>query len=48
MFIYSSHKSLEAAQAALEDYYATGEVGDGDMPTISRSGNRWNIWVRGC
>jgi hypothetical protein len=33
-FAYSSHKTLDRASDALEDYYATGEVSDGDQPRI--------------
>jgi hypothetical protein len=37
---YASYKTLARAKAALEDCYATGEVSDGEFPTIERRGGR--------
>jgi hypothetical protein len=33
---YSTHKTELAAEEALEDYFATGEVCEGEHPTIVR------------
>jgi hypothetical protein len=33
-FNYSTHKTFEAAAMALEEYYSTGEVCDGEHPEI--------------
>jgi len=33
-FAYSSHKSRAAAERALEDYFATGEVAECEHPEI--------------
>lgn len=46
-FVYSSHKSRDAAESALDDYYCSGEVSDGDRPTIVYERRRWRIYVNG-
>lgn len=46
-FIYSSHKSRDAAELALDDYYSTGEVSNGDSPAIVFSRGRWRVMLRG-
>ena len=50
-FEYSRHKSEERAEMALEDYFATGEVSDGDAPRIERrnthNGPRWVVTLNG-
>jgi hypothetical protein len=51
-FRYSSHRSRYEAEQALEDYYASGEVGDGDSPLIVPTGGngkpqRWSIMLAG-
>ena len=44
-FVYSHHKTRDQAELALEQYYATGEVCDGEHPEIVRrrytSGKVW-------
>lgn len=46
-FSYSSHKTYAAAEAALEDYFATGEVSWGDNPDIVKRGKRWHVELNG-
>lgn len=36
MFIYSTHKTQELAEAALESYYANGEICEAERPRIER------------
>jgi hypothetical protein len=35
---YASYKTLARAKAALEECYATGDVSNGEFPTIERRG----------
>jgi len=46
-FVYSSHASHAAALAAVEDYYASGEIDDADAPVIRFERNRWRVMLRG-
>jgi hypothetical protein len=50
-FVYSHHTTLEKAQAALEHYFAAGEVCEGEHPTIERrkylsihGARKSNVW----
>ncbi len=36
-FIYSSHRTREAAQAALEQYFAEGRISAGERPYIDHN-----------
>ena len=52
-FFYSfGHKSLDAAKAALEHCFATGEVSESEQPEIvsymTKKGRRWGIQVNGA
>lgn len=42
-FIYSSHKSRDAAEQALEDYFANGEISEAEHPRIRKVGARWVV-----
>lgn len=42
-YIYSTHRSRDAAAAALEDYFATGEVSEGERPDIEHHHSRWCV-----
>lgn len=45
--VYSYHKSREAALAALEGYYAIGELFDCDDADVVRvAGGRWAVEIR--
>lgn len=50
-FVYSRHKSLERAQMALDDYFATGEVSLSEFPQIkpvnTPAGKRWIVEIDG-
>lgn len=50
-FEYSRHKSIERAEMALDDYFASGEVCNGDAPKIERrttpNGPRWVVTLNG-
>lgn len=46
-FVYSSHKTRGAAESALDDYYSSGEVSDGDRPDIVFQGGHWRITLAG-
>lgn len=39
-FEYSSHRTREAAELALEDYFATGEICEAERPYIRGGKNR--------
>jgi hypothetical protein len=45
-FVYSSHRSYDAAYAAIEMYYASGEISECDDPRITRDGDRWLVELR--
>lgn len=42
-YTYSRHRTREAAEAALEDYYAYGETSDAERPRIIREQGRWAV-----
>lgn len=42
-FTYSRHRTREAAEAAIEDYFATAEIDDSDRPRVVREGGRWAV-----
>jgi hypothetical protein len=46
-FTYSTHKTRDAAEMALEDYFATGEVSEGDCPRIEARNGRYLITLNG-
>jgi len=51
-FVYSHHRTKQQAEAALEDYFASGQVCEGERPTIVRkryaqSGEWFNIEING-
>lgn len=46
-FVYSTHKTREAAEMALEDYFAEGIVSLGEGPKIERRGSRWAVMFQG-
>lgn len=46
-FAYSWHASRENAEDALEEYFADGEVCEGEHPRIERRGDRWVVMVDG-
>jgi hypothetical protein len=39
-YTYSRHRSRDAAESALEEYFATGEVSDGEWPRIKYERSR--------
>jgi len=52
MFRYSSHKSRDEAESALDHYFASGEVDETDRPMIVPTGGngkprRWAIMLAG-
>lgn len=46
-FTYSSHKTKEAAELALEDYFANGEISEAEKPYIQEHRNRGRA-IRYC
>jgi hypothetical protein len=44
---YSSHKTRDAAEMALEHYYAAGEVSECERPRIERRGARYVVTLEG-
>lgn len=42
-FSYSSHKTRERAEMALEDYYATGEVSESEVAAIRSYRARFHV-----
>jgi len=42
-FAYSTHKTLDAAELALEDYFADGIICEAERPHIKRIGKRWCV-----
>lgn len=44
-YTYSRHRSRENAEAALEEYYSTGEICDGEFPRIEKENGRWAVQV---
>jgi hypothetical protein len=42
-FAYSSHKTREAAEYALEDYFNTGEICEAEAPYVVRHFGRWYV-----
>lgn len=47
MFPYMTLRSLDAARAALDDLFSSGEIDASDAPVICKRGDRWVIWLRG-
>lgn len=46
-YIYSKHKTLEAAMFALERYFSNAELFDCDEPKIVKlAAGRWGVQVR--
>lgn len=46
-FSYSSHRTRETAEAALEEYFADGEICEGEHPQIVKHGDRFYVMVDG-
>jgi hypothetical protein len=46
-FVYSGHKTRKRAEVALEDYFATGKISEGEHPYIERRGNRYCVLFPG-
>jgi hypothetical protein len=42
-FVYSTHKTEQAALAALEDMFANGDVYEAEHPCVERRGKVWAI-----
>jgi hypothetical protein len=49
--VYSTHKSWQAARAAIDDYFASGEVSECEFAGIRRrtttNGFRYDVMLRG-
>ena len=45
-YVYSYHHTLDAAEAALDDYYADGAISENEQPRIIKRGNRYAITLR--
>jgi hypothetical protein len=46
-YIYSKHKTREGAERALEEFFATGEVSEGERPRVERVGSRFYVTLEG-
>jgi hypothetical protein len=40
-YVYSQHRTLDAARAALDHFWATGEISEGEHARIMRRG-KWH------
>ena len=47
-FVYSTHKTREAAEDALDDYFANGEICAAERPYITKLGKRWAVMFPGA
>lgn len=43
---YGAYKTLERAQAALEDMFATGDVCEGEKPEIEKRSGKTASWSK--
>jgi hypothetical protein len=46
-FVYSSHRTREQAETALEDYFADGLICEGERPFIERRKGRYCVMFPG-
>ena len=45
-FAYSLHRTRQAAELALEDYYASGEIDSSDEARIEKQRDRYAVVLR--
>jgi len=43
-FAYSNHVTFGAAEAALEQYYASGRISDSERPYVAKSGRLYAVF----
>jgi hypothetical protein len=46
-FVYSFHKTRAKAEQALETYFASGIVSEGERPRVARCGKAWAVMFPG-
>jgi hypothetical protein len=47
-YIYSNHRTQELANAALEHFFATGEISEAEHPRVERRGKWWSVTLPEC
>jgi hypothetical protein len=46
-FAYSAHKTRDAANDALEQYFADGRICESEQPYVEKCGKKWFVWFPG-